>query len=78
MTASPDSAAPVPPAGIEPWLRELLRCPKCHAELRDQADDAGAPQLACTSSTCGLVYRVDDGIPVLLVDEAVAGPAQQA
>ena len=26
----------------------------------------------------GLVYRVDDGIPVLLVDEAVAGPAQQA
>ncbi|MBC7640094.1 MAG: hypothetical protein H7231_09970 [Rhodoferax sp.] len=68
----------MPPAGIEPWLRELLRCPKCHAELRDTADDAGAPQLACTSSTCGLVYRVDDGIPVLLVDEAVAGPAQQA
>ena len=70
----------MPPGGIEPWLRELLRCPQCHAELRDTADDAGAPQLACTSSTCGLVYRVDDGIPVLLVDEAVAasGPAAQA
>ena len=77
MTASPDGTAPVPTAGIEPWLRELLRCPKCHAELRDTADAAG-PQLACTSGTCGLVYRVDDGIPVLLVDEAVAGPAQQA
>ena len=48
MTESPDST---PSSGIEPWLRELLRCPKCHAELSDTADAAGAPQLACTSAT---------------------------
>jgi hypothetical protein len=28
------------------------------------------PELVCTSATCGLAYRVEDGIPVLLVDEA--------
>lgn len=56
-------------AQIEPWLREILRCPACRSELRDE-DRAGAPELVCTSSTCGLAYRIDDGIPVLLVDEA--------
>jgi uncharacterized protein YbaR (Trm112 family) len=64
---------------IEPWLREILRCPRCHSELRDEQADAG-PRLACTGAQCGLVYRVDDGIPVLLVDEAEPGtaPAPQA
>ena len=28
------------------------------------------PELVCTSSSCGLAYRIDDGVPVLLVDEA--------
>ncbi len=54
---------------IEPWLREILRCPQCHAELRD-ADGADGPELVCTGAECGLAYRVDDGVPVLLVDEA--------
>lgn len=56
---------------MEPWLREILRCPKCRAELRDEAG-ADGPELACTSAECGLVYRIDDGVPVLLVDEGRA------
>jgi len=53
---------------IEPWLREILRCPSCFGVLRDGADAQGAPELHCTA--CRLAYRVDDGIPVLLIDEA--------
>jgi len=55
---------------IEPWLREILRCPSCGAPLRDGADASGAPELHCTG--CQLAYRVDGGIPVLLIDEARA------
>jgi len=57
-----------PVTTIEPWLREILRCPSCGGVLRDGADRAGAPELHCT--VCRLAYRVDDGIPVLLVDDA--------
>jgi uncharacterized protein len=56
---------------IEPWLREILVCPQCHSELVDQQGATGTPELRCTSTECGLVYRVEDGIPVLLIDEAV-------
>lgn len=56
-------------AQIEPWLREILRCPACRSELAD-ADGPTGPELVCTSGTCGLAYRIDDGVPVLLVDEA--------
>lgn len=54
---------------IEPWLRAILRCPACRSELRDE-NGAEGPELVCTSSSCGLAYRIDDGVPVLLVDEA--------
>lgn len=53
---------------IEPWLREILRCPSCRATLADGTGPEGAPELQC--SGCSLAYRVDEGIPVLLVDEA--------
>jgi len=54
---------------IEPWLREILRCPQCRAELSDATGPDG-PELVCKSADCGLAYRIDDGIPVLLIDEA--------
>ncbi len=57
-----------PVTTIEPWLREILRCPSCGATLRDGVDDSAGAELQCTS--CPLAYRVDDGIPVLLVDDA--------
>jgi uncharacterized protein YbaR (Trm112 family) len=53
---------------IEPWLREILRCPACGGALRDGSGPQDGPELQCTG--CSLAYRVDDGIPVLLVDEA--------
>lgn len=62
---------------IEPWLREILRCPRCHGVLRDDTGPDGGPELVCTEASCGLAYRLDDGIPVLLVDEARA-PGQPA
>ena len=53
---------------IQPWLREILRCPSCGGTLLDGTGPGGAPELQCTA--CPLAYRIDDGIPVLLVDEA--------
>jgi uncharacterized protein YbaR (Trm112 family) len=57
---------------IESWLREILVCPKCHSTLVDGESLTGSAELRCTSPECGLIYRVDDGIPVLLIDEARA------
>lgn len=67
MSTTPNSEPTA--SRIEPWLRAILRCPACHSELAD-AGSATAPELACTASDCALAYRIDDGIPVLLVDEA--------
>ena len=54
---------------IEPWLREILRCPQCRSPLAD-GSGPGGPELHCTSPQCRRAYRIDDGIPVLLVDES--------
>ena len=54
---------------IEPWLREILRCPNCGSTLSD-GSGPGGPELHCTNVECHLAYRIDDGIPVLLVDES--------
>ena len=48
-------------------LLEILRCPKSLGELIYVASDA-EEFLFCPQSK--LKYRVDDGIPVLLIDEA--------
>ena len=62
------AATPCAPL-IEPWLREILRCPQCRSTLTDGSGPSG-PELHCTDAACRLAYRVDDGIPVLLVDES--------
>ena len=54
---------------IEPWLREILRCPNCGSTLSD-GSGPGGPELHCINAECHLAYRIDDGIPVLLVDES--------
>lgn len=48
-------------------LLEILACPKCKGELRLAADDR---ELRC--GECRLAYRIDDGIPILLIDEAAS------
>jgi uncharacterized protein YbaR (Trm112 family) len=62
-----DPTTPPSPPLVEPWLLEILACPQCRSPLR--LDEAAA-ELVCTGATCGLIYRIDDGVPVLLVDEA--------
>ncbi|MEP7194553.1 MAG: Trm112 family protein [Actinomycetota bacterium] len=54
---------------MEPWLREILRCPQCRSTLID-GSGPGGPELHCTNTECRLAYPVADGIPVLLVDES--------
>lgn len=47
-------------------LLEILCCPKCKGDLTVTASPEG---LACES--CGLLYPIRDGIPVMLIDEAL-------
>jgi len=46
-------------------LLEILACPKCKGGLRLSNDET---ELRCEK--CRLSYRIDDGIPILLIDEA--------
>lgn len=58
---------------LDPQLLEILACP-CdeHAPLRvGSPDDPAADVLTCSS--CGRRFPVIDGIPVLLLDEALPG-----
>jgi len=67
----PGAAAPVVASApaLDPWLREIVRCPVCKAALRDEDGPTG-PELVCTAPGCGLAYPIDAGIPVLLPDLA--------
>ncbi|MEU4801875.1 Trm112 family protein [Actinosynnema sp. NPDC023587] len=60
---------------LDAKLLEILACP-CpeHAPLRPgTAEDAQADFLTCTA--CGRSFPVREGIPVLLLDEAVTPTA---
>ena len=68
------SAARGPAGGpdLPTWLREVLRCPATGGPLQDRRDDDGRlVGLLSTSADPPLLYPVVDGVPVLLVDEAV-------
>jgi uncharacterized protein len=56
---------------LDPQLLEILACPSDdHAPLTaGSPTDPEADVLTCTS--CGRQFRVEDGIPVLLLDEAI-------
>lgn len=51
------------------FLLEILVCPQCHSPLAERGEEDHR-ELHCTSESCGLIYPVRDGIPVLLIDEA--------
>ncbi len=54
---------------IDPELLRILVCPKCKGELEVRSDEEGVEQsLDCPA--CRLAYPVEDGIPVMLVEEA--------
>ncbi|MCK4491731.1 MAG: Trm112 family protein [Candidatus Altiarchaeales archaeon] len=44
-------------------LLEILACPKCKGDLELAGD-------SLTCSKCRLRYRIEDGIPIMLIDEA--------
>ncbi|MGQ0538894.1 MAG: Trm112 family protein [Gemmatimonadaceae bacterium] len=51
---------------IPPELLAILACPKCRGELEYRTAEAA---LIC--QRCRLRYPVRDGIPILLLDEAL-------
>ncbi len=51
---------------LDPRLLEILICPDCHGAVRPTESEEG---IECPQ--CGLVYPVRDGIPIMLVGEAV-------
>lgn len=52
---------------LDPELLALLVCPSCRSAL-----DWRSSELLLVCTACGLRYPVRDGIPILLVDQAVA------
>jgi uncharacterized protein YbaR (Trm112 family) len=57
---------------LPPGLLDLIACPGAdHAPLALEERD-GRPVLVCSS--CRSEFPIEDGIPVLLIDEAKPGP----
>ena len=50
---------------LDPTLLEILVCPKCRGDLEHSETEA---HLRCPR--CRLEYRIEDDIPILLIDEA--------
>jgi len=48
-------------------LLEILACPRC----RGQLEALGAPLQALCCRACAVVYPVREGIPVMLIEEAI-------
>jgi len=53
-------------------VKDLLRCPKTHAELAYTGDS-----LVCCDPEARLRYPIADGFPVLLIDEATTLPVPE-
>jgi uncharacterized protein YbaR (Trm112 family) len=51
---------------IDKELLDILACPKCKGNIRLNDKKDG---LVCDA--CRLMYPVKDGIPVMLIDEAI-------
>jgi hypothetical protein len=50
---------------LEQELLDILACPKCKGDLEYKQEEN---QLICGS--CRLKYRIEDDIPIMLIDEA--------
>ena len=56
---------------LDPELLEILVCPKCKGAIKVNEDET---KLICDS--CRLAYRVEDEIPIMLIDEAEPWPEE--
>jgi uncharacterized protein YbaR (Trm112 family) len=52
---------------INKELLDILACPQCKGDIRLNENEDG---LICDN--CRLLYRIEDDIPVMLIDEAVS------
>lgn len=50
---------------LSPELKKILACPKCKGELTFHEERG---EIHCRK--CRLVYRIEDDIPVMLIDQA--------
>jgi len=56
---------------ISSQLLEVLACPKCKTEVKLTADGKG---LKCVQ--CHRVFRIEDDIPVMIIEEAPIEPGR--
>jgi hypothetical protein len=54
---------------VDPELLEILACPQCKTKVHLVKDGTA---LKCAQ--CKRVYRIEDDIPVMLLDEATIEP----
>jgi uncharacterized protein YbaR (Trm112 family) len=54
---------------LSPELLKILACPLCKTEVKLTSDEKGLKCLRCHR-----VYRIEDDIPVMLIDEAAIEP----
>jgi len=52
---------------LDPKLLEILACPRCKGTVEPEPDHTG---LVCRA--CRLRYRVEDDIPIMLIEEATS------
>jgi len=52
---------------LEPSLLEILACPLCKTNV-----ELSEHRLVCTR--CGRRYRIEDGIPIMMLEEAELPP----
>jgi uncharacterized protein YbaR (Trm112 family) len=55
---------------LDKKLLEIIACPKCKGELEYQVDSENDKNGQLICHECKLVYRVEDDIPIMLIDEA--------
>ncbi len=52
---------------LDPKLLEILACPRCKGVVNPEPDHTS---LVCDA--CRLRYRVEDDIPIMLIEEAIS------
>lgn len=55
---------------LDKELLDILACPKCKGELEYQVDEQNDKNGKLICRSCKLVYRVEDDIPIMLIEEA--------
>lgn len=53
-------------APLDPGLLEIMACPDCKSSIAQDGT-----WLVCQNPACGKRYPIRDGIPVMLIEEAI-------